>query len=964
MKYSIKIRLNKIKYVTSLICTVFLLYISLFFTGCTVQRMEQNKVPHQDNLSDIAWPHEESLLLPDPALFFARMDNGLRVITRKNKVPENRVALYLVVGAGALHEKISERGFAHFLEHMMFNGTEHFPPGDLITFFQEIGMGFGTDTNAHTGYLETVYKILLPDGSKAMLDKGILVLSDYAHNSLLLEDEVERERGVIFAEKLSRESPLQKMWKEARKNALAGTLLAEREIIGVDETIKQVDRIGLMHFYKKWYRPDNMVVIAVGDFENSELQESIESHFSAFKRPPEPLGTIDIGKISSKSLRTYHYHYPDAEKTYVSLKSYWNKDKEIDSWSLRRTMIKEYLASAILKERLKKISEESSDALAHAYAITGNLIPGVGRVAAGLSSSPDKWESSLILIENTLRSLGKFGPTTQELDREKNEVRAYYNSIVASEETRSSFRIVEDIVASLADYEVLVPNEVERNHVFEILQTIDKETIRKTSEHLWNKGDLLIEVLGATDLGKNWDHVLRTAYNNAKERVVEPYESTIQKKFPYLKAPQTQLDPEKVHNEDEIGVHQYFYGNNTVLSLKKTDFEKGKIRVAIHFGNGLSSELLSGMDMLGGLVLNNSGTSQMSQLDIDAALAGTTVEYRFSINESSLSLSGSALADESELLFATLYNLLQDPGIKKDIFMRKKEELKKYYQVIEKDVDGVDELYTDRILTGPESIFATPLPAEIDKVKFDDLQRWLLEQFYATPFEISVVGDIDEAKIVKEVTQLFSGLPVRDMSDVAVRPVAFHSGKITEKKIAGKEEKTVLTVAWQTDGFESIEYIRKMNMIAAYLEDGLRLIIRERLGAVYSPSVFYQVDKSLPDFGMIKARLVLHPDDLDKVLAEIDSLSKDVVQEGIAEKALKKIREPMVTALRDMLNNNRYWLGVLGESSRYPKQLQWPVTILSDIEKFTAKEISKLAKKTLTPDHRAVVIISSTETTN
>jgi zinc protease len=152
------------------------------------------------------WPHDHSDLNPDPAATFGRLPNGFRYVLMNNRRPENRVSLHLYVGAGSLNETDTQQGVAHFLEHMLFNGSTHFPPGELVRYFQSIGMQFGNDANAHTGFDETVYDIILPAGDEQNLKKGLLVVSDYAMGALLLEEEVQRESGVILSEMRSRDS--------------------------------------------------------------------------------------------------------------------------------------------------------------------------------------------------------------------------------------------------------------------------------------------------------------------------------------------------------------------------------------------------------------------------------------------------------------------------------------------------------------------------------------------------------------------------------------------------------------------------------------------------------------------------------------------------------------------------------------------------------------------------------------
>ena len=217
--------------------------------------------------ADTRWPHQASDLDPDPELVFGALDNGLRYVLRVNQTPRDRVSLHLNVQAGSLHERDDQRGLAHFLEHMLFNGSTHFPPGELVKYFQRIGMAFGDDANAHTGFNETVYDVLLPDNRPESIAEGLLVLRDYASEALLLPEEIDREREVVLAEMRTRDSPGYRAFKASLEFEFEGLRVAQRLPIGEEAVVRQADRQALKAFYDDWYRPERLVVVMVGDFD-------------------------------------------------------------------------------------------------------------------------------------------------------------------------------------------------------------------------------------------------------------------------------------------------------------------------------------------------------------------------------------------------------------------------------------------------------------------------------------------------------------------------------------------------------------------------------------------------------------------------------------------------------------------------------------------------------------------------
>ncbi len=268
-----------------------------------------------------AWPHEQSDLKPDPSVVFGRLDNGFRYVLKNNTEPKNRVAMSLNIQAGSLNETDEQRGIAHFLEHMLFNGTTHFPPGKLVEYFQSIGMNFGGDTNAHTGYDETVYDIILPNGNRGDIEKGLLVFSDYARGALLLQSEIDRERGVILAEKRSRDSAGYRAHVKETEFTMQGTLLPLRMPIGILKTISGANHAIMKNFYDAWYRPENMVLVMVGDFDPQSVQPLIEKQFANLTEAGEKPECPDIGQMIRDDLEFFYHYESEMGITEISIES-------------------------------------------------------------------------------------------------------------------------------------------------------------------------------------------------------------------------------------------------------------------------------------------------------------------------------------------------------------------------------------------------------------------------------------------------------------------------------------------------------------------------------------------------------------------------------------------------------------------------------------------------------------------
>ena len=230
------------------------------------------------------WPHTESDLKPDSRIVWGVLDNGLRYAIMPHDEPPDRVSLRLLVQAGSLMEADDQRGLAHFIEHMAFNGTKHFEAEEMVKYFQRLGMDFGADTNAHTSYNETVYKIELPSSDGDLLNDGLKLLRDYADGMLMAQEELDKERGVILAEKRARDSVEFRTFKAAMSFLMPESLLPRRHPIGIEAVIENAPREAFLRYYRDWYRPDRMVLVAVGAVEPQSLAPLLERHFASMAR--------------------------------------------------------------------------------------------------------------------------------------------------------------------------------------------------------------------------------------------------------------------------------------------------------------------------------------------------------------------------------------------------------------------------------------------------------------------------------------------------------------------------------------------------------------------------------------------------------------------------------------------------------------------------------------------------------
>jgi zinc protease len=403
----------------------------------------------------LPWPHENSDLAPDPAIRFGQLSNGFRYVLMKNSRPEDRVSVHLYIRAGSLNETDAQQGVAHFLEHMLFNGSTHFPPGELVRYFQTIGMQFGNDANAHTGFDETVYDIILPAGDEENLKKGLLVTRDYAMGALLLEEEVKRESGVILSEMRSRDSASFRTFKASLGFELPDHLISRRLPIGKAEIIRNADRALLKQFYDDWYRADNMVLVLVGDFSVPLAERLIHEQFTDFTPRATAPAMPALGTIVHKGLKTFYHHEPEAGGTTVSLEVLRSLNQEPDSLALRRRELVDELADRMVQHRLDNRLKAPGSPFTSAAVGSGSYLNRIRYAEISADSAAENWQPTLTALEQVLRRANLYGFTDAELARVKKDRLKMLDNAVREASTRNSTTLARSIIRHLSDHRVI-----------------------------------------------------------------------------------------------------------------------------------------------------------------------------------------------------------------------------------------------------------------------------------------------------------------------------------------------------------------------------------------------------------------------------------------------------------------------------------------------------------------------------
>ncbi|MBF0258823.1 MAG: insulinase family protein [Desulfamplus sp.] len=912
-------------------------------------------------------PTEADGLVPDPALIQGVLPNGMKYMLFKNATPRDRVSMHLNIQSGSMHEREDQQGIAHYLEHMLFNGSTHFKPGELIEYFQSIGMMFGADANAQTGFFETVYDILLPSGGKEALEKGLLVMQDYAEGALLLDSEIDRERGVILAEMRERDSVALRTFKASLEFELPGSLIAKRLPIGSAKVIESADRTLLKDYYDTWYRPDNMAIIMVGDFDIEMASNLIKERFSSIQ-PRAPAAELPLNTWESHAPEEVFYYYEaEAGKTDVSIGTVtWVpfKKENIDAFKDR---ILKRISDTIIQNRLSKDVRKEDNPFSNAGIYSGTFLQNINFTAITAQCSPEQWQESLEIIEKTLRRALEHGFTEPELDRVKADFLLGLESAVKEASTRESTSLAREIIASYNKNRVYLSPQQESDILKVMVERLKLDDVNKALRDNWSAPHRLIEVTGNAIIKPQEttpEALILNKYHESQKIEVSQVEDKDSVVFPYLPEPKTISSIVKNKLIESVGIRTIEFKNGVRLNIKKTDFKKGEFIYRVDFGRGKKAEPWKkpGLALLTQGVINESGVGKLTRDELETSLAGKKISFAFNTEDGSFVYSGSCDPNETNLLFQLLYTLIKDPGFDKDAVVLFKDRYRQMFQELLSTPDGMMQFKGEAFLAGGDTRFGMPTLAQIASLDLEDVKKWIMPFFRQSDMEISVVGDLDVEQIIASVSKYFGTLSLKNNKAPAAYEkrdsLLFPEGAKIEFQVESKIDKALVVMAFPTDDFWNIKQTRRLNIMSKILSERLRKTIREELGATYSPYAYNDASQTYKGYGVLRAVITIAPDKVDDMISHMNLIADSMTSQEISDRELDLVLEPIWTYIKDIRRTNGYWLdSVMAGSRQHPEKIEWAATMDEDYRSVSLDEIRELAGKFCNRERAAVIVI-------
>ncbi|MCK5163362.1 MAG: insulinase family protein [Desulfobacula sp.] len=904
----------------------------------------------------------------DPDIVCGVLPNGFQYILKANSIPEDRVNVHLNVFAGSMHETDEQQGVAHYLEHLLFNGSEHFKPGELIQYFQSIGMDFGSDANAHTSFFNTIYDLSLPKADQKHMDEAFVVIQDYAKGALLLESEVGRERGIILSEKRQRDSVSYRTFKKSLEFELPGSLFNQRFPIGIDSVIKKADRNLLKSYYDKWYRPDNMALIVVGDFDVNMVQAMIIKRFSKLK----PRAFFVSNPLSVKwkehfGTKAFYHYEPEAGSTDITIETIAWKPFEAQTLDIIKKRTLNYIANSILQNRLSRMVSKQTVDFSGSSIFSGSFLHHISLSAISATCEPDKWKKALQQIENVLRQGILFGFTKNELDRVKAD---FISSLERQQNLAGSQKspdLSQKILTAINRKGLLLSAKQRQDLLVPYIETISLKEAHEALKEAWSQGHRLILVTGNADLDtQEPERTILDTYQKSLMGKVKTHEGFELKNFPYIELPSSKAKiSSREDNIKGLDITRIEFHNNIRLNLKKTDFKKNEIKFKVCFGQGKKSEQVKkpGLAIISESVIRQSGLANLDSDQLEEALAGKKVNIGFGINENYFSFTGSGDPKEAELIFQLIYHYFNDPGFRIQALNLAKIRYKQQYDGLMRKPEGIMQIKGDSFLAKNDTRFGLPEPETINRYSLNDIKHWLIPYFQNSPIEISIVGDFDFENMISLASRYMGAFKERQsFPKKMINPgkIYFPNGEQLELKIDTKIDTGVIHIAFPTDDFWDIMQTRSLAILSRVLSERLRLIIREDLGETYSSYAYNDPSMSFDGYGIMHVVVNVKPEKVKFVYNKIKEIIYSLTLKGISKKETDFALKSVLNHLKVLRKTNGYWLNsVMANSSDYPQKFDWANNMLDGYNTITNNDLLLLSKKYLDIDKSALIIIKT-----
>ena len=848
----------------------------------------------------------------DPQITVGTLPNGLRYYIRKNAKPEQRAELRLVVNTGSLLEENDQRGLAHFVEHMAFNGTKNFPKQELVNFLESIGMRFGADVNASTSFDETIFMLQVPTDKPAILDKSMLILEDWAHNVSFEPAEIDKERGVVLEEWRLGRGTQARLQDKQFPILLKGSRYAERMPIGDPEILQYFKHDRLTAFYKDWYRPDLMAVVAVGDFDPAVMQGLIKSHFTAltgpktekkrtvFPVPSQPGTSFAVAADKEMPSTTVEVYAKSPAEDQTTIGSY-------------RKQIVNSLFGGLLSARLSELSQKPDAPFIAAGTGHGAFVRTAEATSISALVKEDSVQKGLEALFSETARVAQFGFTATELDRQKQNILRSLERAVAEKDKQPSGQLADELVRNFTTDEP-IPGIVYEQQLYQrFLPEITLAELNGLAK-TWIPDTNRVVVVSAPDkpgLTLPTEAQLSSAMSGAAAKPLTAFVDSVGS-APFFEATPTPGAVTKTTTNPSIGITEWTLSNGARVVLKPTDYKQDEIMFMAQSPGGTS--LASDADYVAASSASQlialGGLGKLSQIELRKALAGKIASASPTISELTEGLGGSASPKDLETLFQIIYLRFTAPRADPVLFSTIVTQSKA--MLANQAADPEYNFFTTlQSAMSQDHLRRKPMTVEtLDQMNLDKSMAFYKDRFAdASDFTFFFVGTFDPATIKPLVEKYIASLPATHRTETW-KDVGVHTPPtVVERTVKkGVEPKSQAALVFTGPAEYNQTQRVAIKALGYVLENRLRETLREDLGGTYSVNATGGLSRDPRPEYSFDIEFGGDPKRIDSLVKTVFDQIEKLKAGGPTEKELGDARETFLREYDQNTKSNSYWI--------------------------------------------------------
>jgi zinc protease len=897
----------------------------------------------------------------DPAVSFGRLDNGLSFYIRRHDEPRQRAELRLAVNAGSILEDDDQRGLAHFVEHMAFNGTEGFARQELVDYMESIGMRFGADLNAYTSFDETVYMLTVPTDDPQLLSTGVEILSEWASRIAFEGEEIDKERGVVIEEWRLGRGARARIFDKQAPVVFHASRYAERLPIGDKEILESAPHDTLRRFYRDWYRPELMAVVAVGDFDPAVVQGLIHARFGGIAPATGLRPRITFPVPDHEATLTTIVTDSEATSTMVRVLHKRPKEELATEADYRRSLV-ENLYDSMLGRRLDERTREADPPFLRAFAGSGNLVREKGSYNLVAVVDEGGLEGGLEALLTEAERVRRHGFTPSELEREKAAYLRGMEQAYRERDTVESRAFADEYVRHFLEAEGAPGIAAELELVRRFLPGITLDEVNALAGQWLTAANRVVAVSAPEKAGLEAPQEAEIAAVLARvaSADIAPYQDQFADR-PLMAAVPA---PAEIVSEaviEEIGVTDWRLANGVRVLLKPTDFKNDEVLFSAFSPGGTS--LVDDRDWVAAMtaasVILEGGVGPFDLTVLQKLLADKVVAVGPSISELQEGISGSASPEDLETMLQLIALYFTEPRASEQAFASVRE---RYRGMVENRLAQPETEFSDavtRLVTRDHPRRRPWSPELLEEMSLATSAAVYRDRFAdASDFSFIFVGSFSLDEIRPLVQRYLGSLPAtgREESwrDVGVRAPE----GVTEEVVArGIEPKSRVSITFPHDFEWSRSNRYLLQSVAAVLRISLRELIREDEGGSYGVSVRASAERIPRQTASLAISFGCSPDRVDELTAVVYDEIRRLQTAGPELELVTKVQQQDRREREVQLRENGFWLAALESSLWHVEDPRLILDFDSLVDSLTPASIRDAAARWVDLDRRVEVVL-------